>query len=98
MTKTQVKHTPGLWISTGDGEIHTVKKYRNDPICICLLRAQQITIKEAEANARLIASAPELLEFCKDLLEGIEICKLSNQLAIYVEQIKNLVDKVEGNK
>lgn len=60
-----IKHTPGPWTLIKDGVanfcgVTTPKKW--------LLRIQQngeLLRGEQEANARLIASAPELLEACR---------------------------------
>ena len=64
-------HTPGPWnehegFITGrfksDNEIHDICDPRCAPV-------DADTICEMDANARLIAAAPELLEVCKELLD-----------------------------
>lgn len=69
------KHTPGPWIAYGKGGTHDGGSSMQHP-CFrgsvnagetaivqtsCFLGVQGRTPKEAEANARLIAAAPELL-------------------------------------
>lgn len=53
------KHTPGPWEQSG---CSVYGKTTAKPICLMSGPAMQ---EEREANARLIASAPELLEACK---------------------------------
>lgn len=60
------KHTPGLWYSDtfeGITIFHDVKD-RRYPIC----RIEPIDDGETEANARLIAAAPELLSALKGMV------------------------------
>jgi len=51
------KHTPGPWISENLWEVNS----QNEPLTICSLFKTR-TIAETQANAKLIAAAPELLE------------------------------------
>jgi hypothetical protein len=54
------KHTPGPWAYQEDSDAYThiVRGHNNRFIC----QLAQTTSAEIEANARLIAAAPELLE------------------------------------
>lgn len=54
------KHTPGPWIIT---EIGTIEDDSHNPVQICA-----ISPRNREANARLIADAPEMYDLLKDLL------------------------------
>lgn len=65
------KHTPGPWINLGNGDI--VAQSENycggeKDIASVFLTSND----EDEANANLIAAAPELLEALKDMLDGHE--------------------------
>lgn len=60
---TQSQHTPGPWIVQGDTYV-TV----NSLIIAHCKQAGNTTLEEAQANARLIAAAPELLEALEDLI------------------------------
>ena len=68
MKTTQAKHTPGPWYVEQDGDAWKINSDEcgialvHDPIAIELDRADEI-----EANARLIAAAPELLEALDEL-------------------------------
>ena len=59
------KHTPGLWMAVGDyvfgGEDESFES-------VCLLK-NTIYSDSKEANARLIAAAPDLLEACLAMIE-----------------------------
>lgn len=69
-TATRTKHTPGPWTFTGG---HVVNRQHGwDGYIIAEPRAYDLYTKlhhniEAEANGRLIAAAPELLEACRKL-------------------------------
>lgn len=52
--------------------------------------------EELEANARLIASAPELLEACKALVETIKEILPIEGYSSYTEQAKQAIKKAEG--
>lgn len=68
----EIKHTPGPWAVWADDEVFSVttkkvvvpdsdlarNKYDDDMVCR----------SESKANARLIAAAPELLEFAEEWL------------------------------
>lgn len=63
-------HTPGPWrIETGGGSDPTSHVYADDPNG-CAADGDLVTIAdliENEANARLIAAAPDLLAACKKM-------------------------------
>lgn len=67
---TQTKHTPGPWgIIEGKTLLHVETRHDNPTgagVAICSVP------KSAEANARLIAAAPEMLNALKHALNGIE--------------------------
>ena len=64
------KHTPGPWTTQNDGrDIINIQHSNNDPGAISMTLAKVIARmtwrSQAEANARLIAAAPDLLEALK---------------------------------
>src|SRR5882724_3994416 len=76
------KHTPGPWSlrieldedSCMGKSIFTIHEQKEgDILGICTLNNYQKNDEVLEANARLIAAAPELLEACKAQHEAIDI-------------------------
>lgn len=82
---TEIKHTPGPWVSEGRFRRIQVDEYDHTAFCcdittkgpawrggIAYIQSAEhiegITRHEAEANARLISSAPDLLEALKHAL------------------------------
>lgn len=70
---TQFKGTPGPWrVSEKHGDLIDIRHENNEPGAMSLNLAQVVArqswLKEAEANARLIAAAPELLEALRDMV------------------------------
>lgn len=70
---TQFKGTPGPWrVSEKRGDLIDIRHENNEPGAMSLNLAQVVArqswLKEAEANARLIAAAPELLEALQDVI------------------------------
>jgi hypothetical protein len=63
------KHTPGPWV--GSANVHGLVHQRNKPynIVVDLQWPQLMTATEIDANARLIAAAPELLEELEYIVE-----------------------------
>lgn len=81
--KVMSRHTAGPWAFSHNGHYFEVSrvgdaKYRGE---ICNAHSAEhisgITNEEAEANARLIAAAPELLEVCETVAESL--CELEVQ-------------------
>lgn len=64
------KHTPGPWTAQNDGrDIISIQHNNNDPGAISMtlakVTARMTWRSQAEANARLIAAAPDLIEALK---------------------------------
>ena len=85
-TKTKVKHTPGPWW-TSKLEVGTVPMMAVK-ICNAVSGSDY---EEAEANARLIAAAPELLTVLKQCAEALR--KNSGKVPAEIEQA---IDKAGG--
>ncbi len=104
-----MKHTPGLWtVDDGfsDTRIQGIRKGKPCNIVTGMYDEEnEPTLKELEANARLIASAPDLLE----ILKSIEVI-LSNEgwfndftylgnlgvKRIALDRIREAIAKAEG--
>jgi len=79
MPKMENKHTPGPWkigIAKNQNNALAVFDSRaevgnnpKDHRCICIVTEPEMADKEDEANAALIAAAPDLLKALKDCLD-----------------------------
>lgn len=63
----ETKHTPGPW--EFDGPHHNIIVWSSPNNRICFMTSDGPT----EANARLIAAAPDLLEALKNIVNSIEV-------------------------
>jgi hypothetical protein len=86
------KVTPGNTATFGD--------YRGAHICELEYNSGVPTKEQAEANACLIAAAPDLLEACKNALESVKYAQ-NNTGADFMfntsEILKQAIAKAEGN-
>ena len=69
-----VGHTPGPWAISHqpDTANRQVDDAAGRQITYCPVHCKSVPLPEAQANARLIAAAPELLAACKLALETAE--------------------------
>ena len=96
------EHTPGPWeeyLVLGDhygrfkGCAAVWADNRNHLVAIC---PNETHIGEGEANARLIAAAPQLLAACKYFIEDVEELGIEIDYKYAVDQIKAAIALVEG--
>lgn len=89
------KHTAGPWAVTGGQTVHQPNKDHYKPICKAYGKYHKDADKsEAEANARLIAAAPELLDALKlalkqnecDMVMTGEECRKASKAIAKAEQ------------
>jgi hypothetical protein len=78
MNEQQAKHTPGNWV-VGDGRVndlagmHLAVGLEGDPWKpICLISVVEKVNATDEANARLIAAAPDLLNACRQAIYALK--------------------------
>ena len=99
----QSKHTPGPWktsheLNDGFSIVRQIGEGNNLlPVAIAVFTRNYNTenIEVAKANARLIASAPELLEACKKVLA--EFKKLNPPYLLpTIDLLANAIAKAEG--
>lgn len=87
-----LKHTPGPWRSENQ---FSCKILNENGVCVAVPHGPEgrwVDVKEEhEANARLIAAAPELLEALKSIMEELE---KDTPTSIY--KISELI--IKGNK
>lgn len=69
--ETMSKHTPGPWVLEDKGYKYIVHKPGDGYITrdVCRIDSSTMSAFNQEANARLIAAAPELLEFVCEWLD-----------------------------
>ena len=103
------KFTPGPWTATYDSQLQALIEIYNteDRIMVAVLpdRGTVEAMPEIEANANLIAAAPDMyeaLEFqCKNCLGRYSISKDSNECALYIRgecMIAKALRKARGEK
>lgn len=93
------KHTQWPWFyRRGDEWSHSVVTHHGELpdgslSCWTVADINKRREPEHEANARLIAAAPELLEACIYLAEGIEACGVTG---VYLDQARAAIAKATG--
>ena len=107
----QPKYTPGTWVANLN-EIHEVRDAEGGRICILTQLRGKFGLLgrrfdgESEANARLIAAAPDLLEALKDAVRWLEGMSRDNPEFIQdsmpvncltMEEMKLAIAKAEGD-
>ena len=72
MDMNNTKHTPGPWYVGDDGNVWRTPTADRTGTNICDM-VSSVTIDETQANGRLIAAAPELLEALESFLRAPHI-------------------------
>jgi hypothetical protein len=94
-------HTPGPWRDTGWLQIATETMLPGDTVLAVVHEDEKRgrLRSEAEANARLIAAAPELLEVCKAVLPLLEDWHEDDGRASTMwRKAQNAIAKAEGGE
>ena len=98
------KQTPGPWrtIESTNTTMRTVvgpdfpgQGYIAD---VNLCRTNDAQDVDGEANARLIAAAPELLQLVKDMREAFYVKGTRKALLAVMERSKSVMEKAEGRE
>ena len=84
------KHTPAPWEATFFAKTHAVHAKSGDCVAVC-----DSATAENEANARLIAAAPELLEALIELIPLIEVT-FPKQQEVWLTQARAAIAKAKG--
>ena len=80
----EARHTPGPWY-TRHGQISSETSPHGCTIANCNATAKGISDEEVEANARLIAAAPELLQACCELVSAYDRLMETNGSKHYMD-------------
>ena len=82
------KHTPGEWVVDADGDVCTDDLER----LVAAVDWRHVSLRdgEAEANARLIAAAPDLLAACERFLAAQRMAETDGRagFGLYTEAIE----------
>lgn len=98
-------HTPGPWHCTPEEELHKIGVYvgQFDDVVICdvtdedLEGDKETVAKTCEANARLIAAAPELLSIVEQILNDIESTDYGCSISQATDDLaRSIVAKAKG--
>jgi len=86
------KHTPGPWYVRREHDMPVVKSQTDEvPICVGSNKDQDFI------NARLIAAAPEMLEFLKEIHTKHNFDAVDEEEYNWLEErLENLIAKAEG--
>lgn len=106
------KHTPGPWaVNPVAAQIDAMPS--PIPVCQLLWPTRQRSESETEANARLIASAPEILQALTAVVEAIEKgdlydlmccngrdcgCRAATNSDLLVHDLRTLIAKATGEQ
>ncbi len=96
MTKT--KHTLGPWILDTTGKYYPKDVVRHNGVVVCRVAPKDRpgqTPGESAANARLIVSAPDLLEACKNLVQAHNVGMGPGAIALRIDLARVALAKAE---
>lgn len=88
------KHTPGPWIFSP--EVPTIRSQKESEFVACILGSGTA---EDDANGRLIAAAPEMLEALKAIVKSYEAHEdgyARSVLRAHFQAASTLIAKAEG--
>lgn len=104
---TNTKHTPGPWeltfLSKAGKQNPTVYQIDGDlekgglSVCRVFIGGAEANGYSSEANAHLIAAAPELLEALKGAVRAIEYLSGTTKHSILYKAAQQAINKAEGS-
>ena len=99
---TKTTHTPGPWINE-EGRDHT--HVVGESAVVAMLPRWPVAADEQEANARLIAAAPEMADTLRNLVLTVEWARkaltnteFDSTLYMLVSDARALLAKIEGKE
>ena len=105
------KFTPGPWVMNTAGsakqgkpftidEVYVYAPETQDDVAICAEVIDPLTQKPSEANARLIAAAPELLDVLKRAVRRLEIAHKNGDtiMSQWIFDARDAIAKATGEQ
>jgi hypothetical protein len=93
-TDRKAGHTAGPWaVNPLVAQVDAFVGGKPLPICQLLWPTKERSEAETEANARLIAAAPDLLAACEALVEGMQACGVDGP---YLQQAISAIARAKG--
>lgn len=92
-----MSHTSGSWEARIYGGWDAPRVW-SDSGSIAILQHHESGPSEAEANARLIAAAPDLLRRLGDLVEGLDGLDLPDALPARIKKARAAIAKATGGQ
>ena len=87
----KTQHTSGTWFVSGFTEIVSM------PSQCKIAKVSGWTFDEAEANAKLIAAAPAMLEALEEALDQLESWRQESEDTFTMKRVKEALKKATGN-
>jgi len=100
----ELKFTPGPWRVCHENDILIIRyrkpcspSYTPPPMLVANVGEVLCDAMERQANASLIAAAPEMYELLDRILGRLEVCKLEQSIDIETErEIRQILAKARG--
>lgn len=91
----ETRHTPALWELVGEPqtEIWGLAPNKRDLLPVANAGIPCRSFEEQQANARLIAAAPELLEALQVAVERLEMNNCEQSEAAFINSAKTIITK-----
>lgn len=94
--ETEMKHTPGKWhFRTGmsDNFCEIIGDYGTNKTIAVAPKDCFVEDEEAEANGRIIAAAPDMLEALKEALDQLESWNQESEDTFTMKRIREAINK-----
>ena len=88
------KHSPGPWRINNDEPPFAISDAEGRPVA----NVYEPTVERGAANARLVVSAFELLQFAFQFCDAIELKDLPTEGAPLHVRLKGLIRRIEGEE
>ena len=96
-----MKHTPGPWKIDTRAERLFIDADNFGTVCRFMMDPPNTSIgRETEANARLIAAAPDAYDLLKAAIERVELAnnECNNIMAAWLNDARTVINRIEGRE